>query len=73
MSKEGVSVEKQVKLQDHTVEERIKGGWNLTAMCLLSDFVGCREQTQRQLQAVVKPVRQGQGMMLRAAGTPALC
>lgn len=45
----------------------------MTAMCLLCDFAGCRWQAERQLQAKVKLVTQGQGMMLRAAVTPALC
>lgn len=46
---------------------------SMTAMCLLCDFVGCRWEAQRQLQARVKLVTQGLGRMLRAVGIPALC
>lgn len=41
---------------------------SMTARCLLCDCDGCREQAERQLQAKVKPVTQGE-VMLRAAGT----
>lgn len=46
---------------------------SMTEVCLLRDFAGCRWQAKRQLQAMVKLVTQGQGVMLRAASTLVLC
>lgn len=46
---------------------------SVTAVYLLCDCAGCRGQAEGQLQAMVKLVTQGQGKMVRAAGTPPLC
>lgn len=43
----------------------------MTALHLLCGFFGSDWQAKRRPQAVVKLVIQGQGVMLRAAGTPA--
>lgn len=44
----------------------------MTALHLLCGFVGNDWQAKRQPQVMVKLVIQGRGVLLRAAGTPAL-
>lgn len=45
----------------------------MPAVCLLCEFVGCRQQAERQLKAVLELPTHGQGVVLRVASTPALC